>query len=378
MKKRLNRIGAIVLIVIGIIGALLSISIGVSLSDTGIADSVDVVLVILTLICTITSLITIIHGILSICHFYTPSTPNPPLEQPLSPKTSLLNRFQSKIPLKVAKVIGTICSSVTIIILVLFAVSVLDLTFRHDWADATCTEPKTCTRCGKTEGTALGHTWKDATCTEPKTCSVCGATTGKPLGHVYKDWTVTKEPTCTEKGEKKSNCTRCGYEDVEEVELAAHQPGDWEVVKEATLDAQGTRIQKCKVCGATVKTEPYSLSPEESKAAYKAACKSYSYDSIARDPEKYKGTKATYTGKVVQVIEGDGYNQYRVNITRGSYGIYKDTIYVSYLPSSDESRILENDIITIYGTNSGTISYETVMGATLTIPSVIAVYIDVH
>lgn len=28
----------------------------------------------------------------------------------------------------------------------------------HEWADATCEEPKTCTKCGKTEGDALGHT----------------------------------------------------------------------------------------------------------------------------------------------------------------------------------------------------------------------------
>lgn len=28
----------------------------------------------------------------------------------------------------------------------------------HTFADATCTEPKTCTECGETEGEALGHT----------------------------------------------------------------------------------------------------------------------------------------------------------------------------------------------------------------------------
>lgn len=29
----------------------------------------------------------------------------------------------------------------------------------------------------------LGHEWQDATCTEPKTCSVCGSTEGEALGH---------------------------------------------------------------------------------------------------------------------------------------------------------------------------------------------------
>ena len=36
----------------------------------------------------------------------------------------------------------------------------------HDWADATCTTPKTCKRdnCGVTEGTALGHSMNDGKC----------------------------------------------------------------------------------------------------------------------------------------------------------------------------------------------------------------------
>ena len=28
---------------------------------------------------------------------------------------------------------------------------------QHEWKEATCTEPKTCTKCGETEGEALGH-----------------------------------------------------------------------------------------------------------------------------------------------------------------------------------------------------------------------------
>ncbi len=81
-------------------------------------------------------------------------------------------------------------------------------TCSHKWKEATCTDPKTCELCGKTDGKALGHDfqgetcvkdgvcsrcgekqkakghqWADATCTAPKTCSICGETTGEPLGH---------------------------------------------------------------------------------------------------------------------------------------------------------------------------------------------------
>ena len=37
---------------------------------------------------------------------------------------------------------------------------------KHEWLEATCTTPKTCSACGETEGEALdGHEWKAVTCT---------------------------------------------------------------------------------------------------------------------------------------------------------------------------------------------------------------------
>ena len=52
------------------------------------------------------------------------------------------------------------------------------------------TEGKKCTVCGKTtkqQNTVdcLDHEWKDATCFEPKTCTVCSETAGKAAGHKF-------------------------------------------------------------------------------------------------------------------------------------------------------------------------------------------------
>lgn len=71
----------------------------------------------------------------------------------------------------------------------------------HTWVDATCTEPKTCSECGETEGELLGHDWQEATCTEPKTCTVCGETEGEALGHQWKEATVSAPKTCERCGE---------------------------------------------------------------------------------------------------------------------------------------------------------------------------------
>lgn len=61
----------------------------------------------------------------------------------------------------------------------------------HNYSDATCTKPKTCTLCGEATGSALGHTYSAATCNSPQTCSVCGATEGSAAGHDWAEITET-------------------------------------------------------------------------------------------------------------------------------------------------------------------------------------------
>lgn len=51
----------------------------------------------------------------------------------------------------------------------------------HQWDDATCTLPKTCAKCGETEGAPLGHVWTEATSTTPAICLVCREMKALPL-----------------------------------------------------------------------------------------------------------------------------------------------------------------------------------------------------
>ena len=68
---------------------------------------------------------------------------------------------------------------------------------KHEWVEATCTEPRTCSIGGETQGEALGHEWVEATCTQPKTCSVCGETEGDALGHEWVEATYDAPKTCS-------------------------------------------------------------------------------------------------------------------------------------------------------------------------------------
>jgi hypothetical protein len=68
---------------------------------------------------------------------------------------------------------------------------------RHEWIEATCSEPRTCSLCGKTEGTAPGHFWIGATCTKPKSCSLCGETAGTAPGHSWVEATSVSPKICS-------------------------------------------------------------------------------------------------------------------------------------------------------------------------------------
>ena len=109
---------------------------------------------------------------------------------------------------------------------------------------------------------------------------------------------------------------------------------------------------------------------EASKAEYSS---DYSYNTIARDSESYKDTKVKYRGKVLQ--EGDsGQGLHYIRFAVDSN--YDTVLFVTYDSGQVTGRILEDDILTIYGTVVGDYSYETVMGATVTLPWIHADIID--
>ena len=109
---------------------------------------------------------------------------------------------------------------------------------------------------------------------------------------------------------------------------------------------------------------------EASKAEYSS---DYSYNTIARDSESYKDTKVKYRGKVLQ--EGDsGQGLHYIRFAVDSN--YDTVLFVTYDAGQVTGRILEDDILTIYGTVVGDYSYETVMGATVTLPWIHADIID--
>lgn len=115
----------------------------------------------------------------------------------------------------------------------------------------------------------------------------------------------------------------------------------------------------------------------EEKAKQEEEAKGYetgiTYDELARNPDKNKGKKVTFTGTVIQVIRGNGEDEYRVRVKDD----YKKVIYVTYIPKEGENKILENDKVIIRGVSIGEISYQSTMGGKISIPGIEAHSIEI-
>lgn len=141
------------------------------------------------------------------------------------------------------------------------------------------------------------------------------------------------------------------YEKLEKAEAQARQ-----IEAEATIKAKKEE-EAAEL--ARVKAE---LETKE-KAGYETGI---TYEQLARTPDDYKNEKVKFYGKVIQVMEADGYVSIRLKVNDD----YNQVIFCQYDSSIVSSRVLEDDYITIYGTSIGLYSYTSTLGGQITIPGV--------
>ena len=187
------------------------------------------------------------------------------------------------------------------------ACELFDSGCNHQWEDATCTEAKTCSICGETDGNALGHTVvkdeaKAPTCTEAgltegSHCSVCNTVIQKqdtvnatghkyspvvtdpdcenwgyttyvcecghsyvddkvsPVEHVYGEWEEYVAPTCISEGLDRRYCKNCDHYEEKTVEALDHLMSDWFVAVEPGCESKGTERSDCDRCDHYVTKE---------------------------------------------------------------------------------------------------------------------------
>lgn len=140
---------------------------------------------------------------------------------------------------------------------------------------------------------------------------------------------------------------------------------------EVALNAKQAQAELEKAAADEAKKEAQKKAAKE-KEKKKGYNTGITYNQLARTPDKYEGKKVKFTGTVIQVIEGDDVIELRFAVNDD----YDQIILLEYDSSIVNSRVLEDDTITIYGIFDGLISYESTLGGTITIPSVSVDKID--
>lgn len=129
--------------------------------------------------------------------------------------------------------------------------------------------------------------------------------------------------------------------------------------------------------------DSYDLSDDASTMSeedYKAACEETTYEDLARNADDLVGTKYKFTGQIQQVIydsEG-GESEYMISVTKNEYDWWDDNVYVYFDEGENDTKFLEDDIVTFYGEASGEETYTSVLGESITIPKISVVYMDLE
>lgn len=99
-------------------------------------------------------------------------------------------------------------------------------------------------------------------------------------------------------------------------------------------------------------------------------CKSIAYKNLLRHPEKYMDKLVKVSGKIIQIAdEDDTKTEFLLTDNDGN------TYYINYNNPKSDSRLLEDDKISVYGASYDTYTYKNVLGYKKTVPELNAYYI---
>jgi len=126
-----------------------------------------------------------------------------------------------------------------------------------------------------------------------------------------------------------------------------------------------------------VQISQLGISKESQKLSIKEiknrAIENLNYDELLRNNDKYIGEIVYYRGEVNQVVEGWGGNYtLRIFVTKGEYGLWDDDIWANY----QGKRVLEEDIVDIWGKVKGVKKYTTVLGDRRSIPEIDVLHLE--
>ena len=184
----------------------------------------------------------------------------------------------------------------------------------HEWQKATCQAPRTCIRCGETEGKIRSHEWGNTACNAPEGCVVCGTLEGIEYTHEWRE-------DC-------KICVHCGHDERPAEDrfpdmLAAGLQERWQ------LEAQ---LQERETAPEGEETEPYVRTREDWENLFAAE-----YTRIAPfkqekfQDEAMEAAALRYIGSIeasVDALEHFGTDQWEDEYFNGAYWEQANALYL--------------------------------------------------
>ena len=125
----------------------------------------------------------------------------------------------------------------------------------------------------------------------------------------------------------------------------------------SSSDSSASSSKATSKASASIASSVASVVPEISEDDYKAECQTVDYKELCRYPEKYEGTKIVVKVKVSQIIDANfsgSEKAWRTYTDNSGYGFYADDEYYMLDKRGDDAvKILDYDIITVYGEFTG-------------------------
>lgn len=95
----------------------------------------------------------------------------------------------------------------------------------------------------------------------------------------------------------------------------------------------------------------------------KSGCKEINYKELNKNPDKYYGDNIKLQGRILQISEGNAEGNYLLMYVNDDYN---QLAYVEYY---NNTKLVEDDWVTVYGVGAGSYTYRTQGGGTYTVPS---------
>lgn len=131
-------------------------------------------------------------------------------------------------------------------------------------------------------------------------------------------------------------------EKVEQLEISESEEN---AKTETTGIAETETVQESETVEETI------VIPQETEEEYKASCQEYKYKDVLRNPSDYVGQRVKVTVNISTVHEESWMNdgKYYFAYSESEYGWYGDRYGIFDRRTEQNPKLLEEDIITVYG-----------------------------